>query len=144
MKPTLEGGGHSRQFMKGLVEWNGSGGYVGTTEGGKKFDIYGELSPSPMELVLHAHAACSMIDVMVGLKDRIGEISMAKVEIEGERAEESPRIFTSVILKYIIRGNVPEKLIRRLIEQSHESFCSVGIMITKSGATLDWSLDFSN
>ena len=144
MKPTLEGGGHGRQFMKGVVEWSESGGYIGTTEDGKKFDIYGENSPSPMELVLHAHAACSMIDVMVGLKDRIGEISMAKVEIEGERASESPRIFTSVIMKYIIRGKVPEKLVRRLIEQSHETFCSVGIMITNSGASLDWSLDFSD
>ena len=130
-------------FMKGVVEWNASSGYIGTTEDGKKFDIYGEFSPSPMELVLHAHAACSMIDVMVGLKDRIGEISMAKVEIEGERASESPRIFTSVIMKYTIRGKVPEKLVRRLIEQSHETFCSVGIMITRSGATLEWILDLS-
>tara|TARA_B100000003_G_C10930344_1_gene370844 strand:+ start:64 stop:498 length:435 start_codon:yes stop_codon:yes gene_type:complete len=144
MKPTLEGGGHGRHSMKGLVEWNRSGGYIGTTEDGKKFDIYGDVAPSPMELVLHAHAACSMIDVMVGLKDRIEEISMAKVEIEGERAEENPRIFTSIMMKYIIRGEVPEKLVRRLIEQSHETFCSVGIMITKSGANLDWSLDFAN
>ena len=143
MKPTLEGWGHCRLFMKGVVEWNESGGYIGTTEDGKKFDIYGEFSPSPMELVLHAHAACSMIDVMVGLKDRIGEISIAKVEIEGKRARENPRIFTSIIMKYIIRGKVPEKLVRRLIEQSHETFCSVGIMITRSGTTLEWILDFS-
>ena len=129
--------------MKGVVEWNASSGYIGITEDGKKFDIYGEFSPSPMELVLHAHAACSMIDVMVGLKDIIGEISMAKVEIEGERARENPRIFTSIIMKYIIRGKVPEKLVRRLIEQSHETFCSVGIMITRSGATLEWILDLS-
>ena len=61
MKPTLEGGGHGRHFMKGLVEWNRSGGYIGTTEDGKKFDIYGDVAPSPMELVLHAHAACSMM-----------------------------------------------------------------------------------
>ena len=88
--------------MKGVVEWNASSGYIGTTEDGKKFDIYGEFSPSPMELVLHAHAACSMIDVMVGLKDRIGEISMAKVEIEGDRARENPRIFTSIIMRALI------------------------------------------
>jgi uncharacterized OsmC-like protein len=44
-------------------------------------------------------------------------------------------------MKYVIEGDVPEKLVRRLIEQSHEKYCSVGVMITRSGASLDWSLD---
>ena len=34
-----------------------------------------------------------------------------------------------------------EKLVSRLIESSHEKYCSVGNMITKSGATLEWSLE---
>jgi len=38
---------------------------------------------------------------------------------------------------------VPEKLVRRLIESSHEKYCSVGIMITRSGATLDWTLEMT-
>jgi uncharacterized OsmC-like protein len=44
-------------------------------------------------------------------------------------------------MKYVIEGNVPKKLVNRLIEQSHEKYCSVGAMITGSGATLDWDLD---
>ena len=49
--------------------------------------------------------------------------------------------FTSVKMKYIVKGDVPEKLVRRLIEQSHEKYCSVGIMITRSGTTLTWTLE---
>ena len=49
--------------MNGEVRWTAGEGYVGITSGGKSFEIYGETSPSPMEMVLHAHAACSLIDV---------------------------------------------------------------------------------
>ena len=129
--------------MKGEVKWTGDGGYVGTTSRGKVFGIYGEASPSPMEMVLHSHAACSLIDVIDGLKDRKEKLAYATVEIEAERAEEKPKVFTAVNMNYIIKGDVPEKLVRRLIESSHERYCSVGIMITRSGATLNWTLEFA-
>ena len=47
-------------------------------------------------------------------------------------------------MNYIIKGDVPEMLVRRLIESSHERYCSVGIMITRSGATLDWTLEMAD
>ena len=127
--------------MKGEVKWTDSGGYVGTTSGGKSFGIYGDSSPSPTEMVIHAHAACSLIDVIDGLKHRVANVEYATVEIEVEMAEKAPKVFTSVNMNYIIKGDVPEALVRRLIESSHEKYCRIGIMITRSGASLDWSLD---
>ena len=127
--------------MKGEVSWTHGDGYVGTTPSGKRFSIYNESAPSPMEMVLHGHAACSMIDVVGGLKDRVENLEELAVAIEAERAPESPKVFTSVNMRYIVRGDVPEKLVRRIIENSHEKLCSVGIMITKAGATLDWTLE---
>ena len=123
------------------MRWTESGGYVGTTAGGKSFKIYGDSSPSPTEMVIHAHAACSLIDVIDGLKHRIANVEYATVEIEVEMAENVPKVFTSVNMKYIVKGDVPEALVRRLIESSHETYCRIGIMITRSGASLDWSLD---
>ena len=127
--------------MNGEVSWTESGGYVGTTAGGKSFRIYGDSSPSPTEMVIHAHAACSLIDVIDGLKHRIANVEYATVEIEVEMAEKAPKVFTAVNMNYIIKGDVPEALVRRLIESSHKTYCRVGIMITRSGASLDWSLD---
>ena len=127
--------------MNGEVRWTAEEGYVGTTSGGKSFEIYSETSPSPMEMVLHAHAACSLIDVKEGLKHRIENVEFMTVEIESERANTSPKVFTSIVMKYIVKGDVAEKLVSRLIESSHEKYCSVGNMITKSGATLEWSLE---
>ena len=127
--------------MNGEVRWTEEDGYVGTTSKGKVFGIYGESSPSPMEMVLHSHAACSLIDVIDGLKDRSDNVEYATVEIDSARSEESPRVFTSINMNYIVKGSVPEKLVRRLIQSSHDRYCSVGIMITRSGASLSWTLE---
>ena len=144
MKPTLQGGALFRSNMNGEVVWTESTGYIGTTGGGKKFGIYDSESPSPMEMVLHGHAACSLIDVIDGLKHRKENLEFIKVEIEADRADESPKVFTSVRMRYIVKGEVPEELVRRLIESSHEKHCSVGIMITRSGAELVWSLEMNS
>jgi putative redox protein len=130
--------------MNGEVIWTAGSGYVGTTGRGKRFEIYGSDTPSPMEMVLHGHAACSLIDVIDGLKHRKENVEFIKVEIEADRAEESPKVFTAVRMQYIVKGDVPETLVRRLVESSHEKHCSVGIMITRSGASLEWSLEMES
>ena len=97
-----------------------------------------------MEMVLHGHAACSLIDVIDGLKHRKENVDFIKVEIEADRADETPKVFTSVRMQYIVKGDVPETLVKRLIESSHERHCSVGIMITRSGASLEWDLEMQS
>ena len=144
MKPTLQGGELGREVMNGEVIWTADSGYVGTTGRGKRFEIYGSDTPSPMEMVLHGHAACSLIDVIDGLKHRKENVEFIKVEIEADRAEESPKVFTAVRMQYIVKGDVPETLVRRLVESSHEKHCSVGIMITRSGASLEWTLEMES
>ncbi len=95
-------------------------------------------------MVLHGHAACSLIDVIDGLKHRKENVEFIKVEIEADRAVESPKVFTSVRMRYVVKGEVPETLVRRLIDSSHEKHCSVGIMITRSGANLEWTLEMKS
>ena len=60
--------------MKGTVRWVEDKTMEGITEGGKKFGIYGKDYPSPMEMLLHAHAACSFVDVIGGLKERMKDV----------------------------------------------------------------------
>ena len=127
--------------MKGVVRWTGGRSMEGENPDGKLTPIYSETAPRPMELVLQAHAACSMVDIRVGLKDGMENVRSMRIEIESDRAEEQPRVFTAVRLHYVIEGDVPEKLVRRLIAHSHEKDCSVGIMISQSGASVDWTLD---
>ena len=82
--------------MNGEVVWTEEAGYVGTTGRGKRFGIYGAETPSPMEMVLHGHAACSLIDVIDGLKHRKENVEFIKVEIEADRAVESPKVLSLI------------------------------------------------
>ena len=91
----------------------------GETESAKVTPIYSDTAPSPMEMMLQAHAACSLIDLRVGLKDRMENVRAMWVDVEGVRADESPRVFTSVKMHYVVEGDVPEKLVRRIISLSH-------------------------
>jgi putative redox protein len=130
--------------MKGMVRWVEGLTMEGITSNGKSFGIYGDEYPSPMEMVLHAHAACSFIDVISGLKDRIKNVKSAHIEIDSERSVDSPRVFTKINMKYIIDGQVPKELVMRIIEYSHEKLCSVGIMLTGYGVKLTWELVINN
>jgi|TARA_B110000495_G_scaffold112840_1_gene97676 putative redox protein len=127
--------------MKGSVEWVEGKVMRGITESGKVTEFYSDTAANPMEIVQQAHAACSMIDLFNGLKHRMDDVKSMRIDINTDRKPESPRVFTDINMKYIIEGDIPEKLVRRIIQASHDKYCSVGKMLTKSGAVLTWSLE---
>ena len=135
---------HVRLFMRGMVRWTGGEDMEGQIEGGPTIPIHTETSPNPVQMVLLAHGSCSLIDVIVGLKHRMENVRACWVELDSDRAVGPPRPFIAVRMKYIIEGDVPEKLVTRLIEQSHEKYCSVGAMVIGSGASLEWTLEIRN
>jgi uncharacterized OsmC-like protein len=73
--------------------------------------------------------ACSLVDVVIGLKER--PFSKVWVELDSTRAETSPRVFKTVEMIYHVAGDVPEKLVERIVEKSHEKLCSVSNMFTE-------------
>ena len=79
-----------------------------------------------------------------GLKERRDNLRMARIDIDSDRSENSPRVFEKVHFVYVIRGDVPKALVERIIHRSHESLCSVGIMLTRGGVNLTWDLDFGS
>ena len=127
--------------MKGIVRWTTGEEIEGETDNGKITQFHSDTAASPMQIVLQAHGACSLIDVIDGLKHRMENVKSMWIELDSDRSLERHKVFTAVRMKYVIQGDVPEKLVRRLIAQSHEKYCSVGVMITRSGVTLDWDLD---
>lgn len=114
---------------------------LGITSDGKRVMIHTDDTASPMQLLILSHGACSMIDVVVGLKDRMEKVRAAWVELDVDRADTQPRLLTAVRMHYVIEGDVPEKLVERLIHQSHEKHCSVGATILGGDTTLDWTME---
>ena len=109
--------------MRAKVTWAGGTKLDCENERGQSIDVDWEDWPSPMQIFLQMIGACSIVDVVVGLKNR--EFGQVWVDLDANRREDYPRSFTRVNMVYHVEGDVPEKLVRRTIEKSHEKYCSV-------------------
>ena len=109
--------------MRAKVTWTGATQLDCENERGQSIDVDWEDGPSPMQIFLQMIGACSIVDVVVGLKNRA--FGQVWVDLDADRREEYPRSFTKVNMTYHVEGDVPEKLVRRTIEKSHEKYCSV-------------------
>lgn len=88
----------------------------------------------PMRLLLLGAAGCSAMDVVHILKNRMRKpVTGLRVEVDAEQAEEHPRVYTRIELKYLVKGQgLKEKDVRRAIELSNTKFCSAAIMLGKT------------
>lgn len=94
----------------------------------------------PMEMLLIGLGGCSAFDVVLILKRGRHPVEDCVVEIESERAESEPKVFTRIHLHFVVSGkNLPEKQVERAIQLSAEKYCSATIMLAK---TADITHDF--
>ena len=124
--------------MQSKVEWFGEHGLKCTNSNGQSLDLDWETGPSPMQVTLQMVGACSLVDVVIGLKER--PFSKVWVELDSVREEQSPRVFTSIEMIYHITGDIPQNLVERIVEKSHEKYCSVSNMINKS-VNISWRVE---
>ena len=55
------------------------------------------------------------------------------VELEAERAEKDPKVFTKIHLRYIVTGrNLAPAQVERAVKLSKEKYCSATIMLAMS------------
>lgn len=87
----------------------------------------------PVELLLHALAGCSGMDVISILGKMKQPVQKFWIEVEGDRATEHPKVFTKIHLKYCFTGSgLDPKNIEKAIHLSHEKYCSVSAMLSKA------------
>lgn len=91
------------------------------------------VGPSPMETVLMALASCSSVDVVEILQKMRAEVRGLRVEADAERAEEPPRVFTKVHLRYHVSGRgLSHEQVERAVVLSIDKYCSVAGMVKKT------------
>lgn len=96
--------------------------------------------PTPVNMYLQALAACGAIDIVVVLKKRRKVIDNFEVEVESERRDTHPKIYTKIKIKYIISGEgITEKEMDRAVSLSEEKLCSVSNMIDRRSTKIDIS-----
>jgi putative redox protein len=133
--------------MKARVKWVGERTFVGEAGTGQKIAFgtaYGEdgvkPGPSPMDLVLIGTGGCSAWDV-VHILERGREASEGcVVEMEADRAETDPKVFTRIHMHFIVTGRgLSAQKVERAIGLSVEKYCSASAMLAKSA---DMTHDF--
>ncbi|MBU3022742.1 OsmC family protein [Aestuariibacter sp. A3R04] len=117
--------------MKAKVVWDKDLTFTGTTESGYKTVMDGNgQAVSPMESVLLAAGSCSSIDVVDILKKGRFDITHCECDLQAERAETPPRVFTKIMATYTVKGNgLTDKAVARAVQLSAEKYCSVMLML---------------
>ena len=126
--------------MKARVSLTGELTFTGESGSGHKViidsatDVGGlDSGPRPMELILLGLGGCTSIDVVMIMRKARQQISDCVVEIEAERADEVPKVFTRIHLHYILKGvDLSERHVERAISLSAEKYCSVSRMLEKT------------
>ena len=133
--------------MKARIEWKDGMSFLGESGSGHSVLMDGppeaggkNLGPRPMEMLLMGTGGCAAFDVVLILKKSRQDISNCRVEIEAERAQEEPKVFTRIHFHFILTGKQlkPEQ-VERAIKLSAEKYCSASIML---GKTAELTHDF--
>lgn len=91
-------------------------------------------APTPMEYLLSSLGACSYMDIISILRKKRKTINGFEIEVEGDRSETHPKVFTKANLIYILKSPDAELSdLERAVELSHDKYCSVSAMFKRSG-----------
>lgn len=101
-----------------------------------------DLGPRPMELVLMGAGSCSAIDVVHILRKSRQAVTDCVVELEADRADQDPKVFTRIHMHYVVSGNgLSAAHVERAIKLSKEKYCSATAMLGKAAEiTFDYEI----
>jgi putative redox protein len=122
-----------------MIEWTEESKFIAISRTSHSFviDCTSKIAPGPMELVLFGVASCTGIDIVTILKKMHDDLKGLKVVIEGEVAKDFPYVYTRIKIKYLVKGNVKEKNLKKAIKLSREKYCCASIMLERGGTAFD-------
>jgi len=111
---------------------------------GKEFSVRMDSGPSvggdnsgfrPMQLLLIGLGGCTGMDVLSILRKKRQDVTGFEVLLDAQQAEEHPRVFTQISIRYIIHGRgIRPAAVERAIELSESKYCPAQAMLAKSAA----------
>lgn len=98
------------------------------------------LGPRPMEMLLLGTGGCAMYDVLSMLKKARQSVVDCRIEIQAERADAVPAVFTKLNMHFVVSGaKLKETQVKRAVELSAEKYCSASIMLEAAGVEMSHS-----
>jgi putative redox protein len=126
--------------MKANIKWQGDAEFLGESGSGHCVTMdgpaeFGGMNKGvrPMEMLLLGLGGCTAFDVVLILKKSRQAIVDCEVQIEADRANTDPKVFTRIHVHFIIKGSgLKASHVERAVKLSAEKYCSASIMLARS------------
>ena len=123
--------------MKARVSWREHRTFIGESGSGHTVVMDGapehggrNLAARPMEMLLLGMGGCSAFDVVNMLERARQPLTRLELEIDAERAEKIPQVFTRIHIRFRAYGpGLSETQVRRAVELSLTKYCSASLML---------------
>lgn len=138
--------------MKAMVKWQDGVAFVGESGSGHSVMMDGpadhggrNLGVRPMEMILMGLGGCACFDVINILQKARQKASACHVELEAQRADAVPSVFTHINMKFVVAGDgLKETHVARAVSLSAEKYCSASIMLEKAGVEISHSYEITS
>jgi len=125
--------------MRCRVKWLDHMSFVGESGSGHSVVMDGspdaggrDLGIRPMEMLLLGLGGCTAFDVISILKKSRQSVVDCVIEIDSDRADEIPRVFTRIHIHFVISGkNLDRNKVKKAIDLSADKYCSASEMLGK-------------
>jgi putative redox protein len=133
--------------MRCRVKWLDNMTFVGESGSGHAVVMDGapehggrDMGIRPMEMLLLGVGGCTAFDVVMILNKSRQKMVDCHVEIEAERAEEVPKVFTKIHAHFVVSGKSLDPVkVKKAVDLSAEKYCSASKMFE---ATVQMTHDF--
>lgn len=135
--------------MQAEITWRGDASFEAKSGSGHSLILDGppdhggkNQGPRPMEMLLLGVGGCSTFDVLDILKKSRQEVADCRCEVQAERADSVPSVFTKINLHFFVSGiNLKEAMVKRAVKLSAEKYCSASIMLERAGVEISHSYE---
>jgi putative redox protein len=126
--------------MQARVKWTDGAQFVGESDSNHAVVMDGppdgggrDTGIRPMEMLLLGVGGCTAYDVVHILQKQRQPVVDCQVDLDAERAESHPRIFTAVRIHFTVVGRgLSDKQVARAVELSADKYCSASQQLAAS------------
>jgi putative redox protein len=126
--------------MKATVRWVQDAMFLGESGSGHAVVMDGapdaggrNLGVRPMEMLLLGLGGCTAFDVVMILKRGREPVTGCVVDMDADRAETEPKVFTRIAMKYRVSGRgLDPKKVERAVNLSAQKYCSATAILAKT------------
>lgn len=130
--------------MKATIKWVDNAMFLGESGSGHSVVMDGpedhggrNMGVRPMEMLLLGLGGCTSFDVMSILTKQRQSVTDCVAEIEAERADAVPSVFTKIHIHFKVSGKgLAESRVERAVSLSAEKYCSASIMLESGGVEI--------